>query len=390
MQLKIESNFTIPQSPEKTLNKYNWVDIGRSVAILLVITVHTGELFTPGTYLTKLTGLGDLGVQLFFILSAFTLFNSFSKRYDLDKENRNKFFFIRRLARIAPLYTVSAVFYTVVEIITKGFYSVKYWKVLVSILYLNGIILLAINYIPPGGWSIGTEMLFYLFIPILFVNVNTLKKSVLLVLFTLVLSNVINLADKYLIDHYTHLKYEDIRAWQLYFWLPNQFPVFAFGIFIYNLFNSLKLNKPVQRLCLILSVVFFFLLSQFPYSLQYPVYFFQREYVYSIVFCLFLIGIKDLSFNTAISKLFIKIGRYSFSMYLTHFFLLNVIKYIFHDVFRLNFDNIYFIPFYLAVVIVTILFSSAIHNFEMIGIKIGNGFIEKIKARGLIRSSVQV
>ncbi|TSJ38599.1 acyltransferase family protein [Mucilaginibacter corticis] len=58
------------------IKKYDWVDALRGYAILMVMMVHTGQLFAGSSFhLTGLTYLGDLGVPLFFITSCFTLFN---------------------------------------------------------------------------------------------------------------------------------------------------------------------------------------------------------------------------------------------------------------------------------------------------------------------------
>src|SRR4030088_3596129 len=93
------------------IKKYNWIDFGRGIAILLVIMVHTGQSFASSNLLRSFTESGMMGVQLFFILSAITLFNSYNNRYEKDGTDRNKYFFIRRFFRIAPLYYFFAVFY---------------------------------------------------------------------------------------------------------------------------------------------------------------------------------------------------------------------------------------------------------------------------------------
>ena len=75
------------------MKKYNWIDLGRGIAILLVIIIHTSQRFENTGLLKKISTIGDMGVTLFFILSAITLFNSFERRYLNDGINRNKFFY---------------------------------------------------------------------------------------------------------------------------------------------------------------------------------------------------------------------------------------------------------------------------------------------------------
>ena len=111
---------------DNTLKKFDWIDFGRGIAVLLVIMIHSAQAFQTSGELKKITHTGDIGVQLFFILSGLTLFSSYSNRYNIDGCYRNKFFFIRRLFRIAPLYTLAAVFYTLFEILQNGWHSVEY------------------------------------------------------------------------------------------------------------------------------------------------------------------------------------------------------------------------------------------------------------------------
>src|SRR6266404_5384390 len=74
-----------------------YVDGLRGVAILMVITYHLAQ--QSGAFkvhaLGALVGAGDRGVQLFFILSAFTLFTSSQKRFQTDRLPRLSFY-IRR------------------------------------------------------------------------------------------------------------------------------------------------------------------------------------------------------------------------------------------------------------------------------------------------------
>lgn len=340
--------------------------------------VHTGQHFADSDFLKNLTVKGANGVQLFFILSAFTLFNSYEKRFDSDGESRNIFFFIRRVFRIAPLYTISAIFYTLVEVCINGFHSVAYWKVIVNIIYLNGIILPAINYIPPGGWSIGTEMLFYLLIPTLFKLIKTFKGAFYFLLITILLSNIINFADKFLIEKFTNHDYNSLRSWSLYFWLPNQLPVFAFGIFLYKGFTRFGEWNKLSSFFLVLSILLFFILSQFKFSLEYPYYFFQEEYAFSIIFCLFILGIKNFKFEGIFSKLLLKIGQYSFSMYLSHFIVINIFVYYFKSL-NLNTGDFYYSIIYILIVSVTFLISSFLFRFEKIGIRYGNNLIKRFQ-----------
>ena len=90
--------------------RIQWIDSCRGIAILFVIIVHVGQLFS-NTSINYISSFAKNGVQMFFIISGYTIF------YSLEK-NRNKSyksFFIRRFFRIAPLYYLSAVYYSLMS-----------------------------------------------------------------------------------------------------------------------------------------------------------------------------------------------------------------------------------------------------------------------------------
>ncbi|MBW4476371.1 MAG: acyltransferase family protein [Tolypothrix brevis GSE-NOS-MK-07-07A] len=102
--------------------RFEFIDALRGIAALGVLLVHTtqhcGSLHAliPG-----ITSFGLRGVQLFYILSALTLFLSFEERYKKDKYPLISFF-IRRFFRIAPLFYVVIL----INFMIKG-YSARYW-----------------------------------------------------------------------------------------------------------------------------------------------------------------------------------------------------------------------------------------------------------------------
>ncbi|WP_433834639.1 acyltransferase family protein [Flavobacterium anhuiense] len=365
-------------SSTENLKRYNWVDFGRGIAVLLVIMIHTSHSFSNSDFLKNFTNAGAMGVQLFFILSAFTLFNSFKQRYEKDGEKRIKLFFLRRFFRIAPLYYFFALFYTLVEIALKGIHTIEYWKILMCVMFLNGIFVPVINYIPPGGWSIGTEVLFYCLVPFLFKKIKTTKHAVYLLLFSILLSNIIN----YIVQAIVYLlKISDndlSKRLYTYQWLPNQLPVFCCGILLFYIFNSVHFSKEIRKIFLTLSICIFILLSQIHLSLNYLYYTFQSPYLYSIAFCFFIIGIKNYEFNNGLSNLFCLIGKYSFSMYLLHFFILRIFSIAFSYTGFERQSDLTFLLSYIFVTAITFFFSSILYKYEIKGIAFGNLQIKKI------------
>jgi peptidoglycan/LPS O-acetylase OafA/YrhL len=181
-----------------------------------------------------------------------------------------------------------------------------------------------------------------------------------------------------LITHYTTRDWTVVRNWYLYFWLPNQFPVFCFGIVLFFFLKKFDPRPAVKRTCLVLSIVLFVLCSQIKYTLVYPRYFFQQEYVFSIIFFLFIIGIKGLHFRNMAGKVLLKIGQYSFCMYLFHWFFRNAFADLFFRYLGFKMDNGYLLLFYAIVVLVSFGGAALLYPFERKGIEWGNDLIRRI------------
>ena len=61
-------------------NKYEYIDAVRGYATLMVIAVHLSQRLDMSSFLGLLAEYGQMGVQLFFIASAYTLSLSYERR----------------------------------------------------------------------------------------------------------------------------------------------------------------------------------------------------------------------------------------------------------------------------------------------------------------------
>ncbi len=156
------------------------IDSLRGVAILLVILVHCAQGYgLVGNAFDALARYGQMGVQLFFVLSAYTLCLSADKR---GKEAHPLLKYgLRRFFRIAPMYYVGIALYAAVASVgwfaanphTPTAESYSLGNVLANVSFLHGFYAPANNSIVPGGWSIGTEVAFYAVFPFLFAFAKT-------------------------------------------------------------------------------------------------------------------------------------------------------------------------------------------------------------------------
>jgi peptidoglycan/LPS O-acetylase OafA/YrhL len=362
--------------------KYDWVDAGRGIAVTLVIIVHSG-IFLRGNSaaLQGWTMLGNVGVQLFFILSAFTLFNSYRKRLNVDGDETNKFFFIRRFFRITPLYYAAGLFYVIVEIINSGVSGTSFFNVIVSFLYLNTVYPPAVNYIPPGGWSVGIEMLFYLTIPFMFRYLSNFSKTAVFLISALIISFVINFSISYYISHYTGSDFTQLRNSYFYYWLPNQFPVFIFGILLFHIIREKKFLKINPQLIVCAAGLIFILFRKFDFRFTFPRYFISREYFYSFIFLVFLLGFYRVNQHSLISRFFKALGKVSFSMYLVHFIVIEITdKLILGRL--LNFNNDFnFLLCFPLVLSITFGISKFTYKLERKGIAWGDKIIQRMEVK---------
>jgi peptidoglycan/LPS O-acetylase OafA/YrhL len=154
------------------LHKLKFVDALRGYAILGVVLVHTAQFGKPlaSTTLNLLFEKGAMGVQLFFIASAFTLFRSFDSRVAKEKFAVINFF-IRRFFRIAPLFYIAIVYFLFQNsisnrnVFTPGL--ANWVDIFCNFIFVNGFTPYGIQSIVPGGWSITVEVVFYAMLPFL-------------------------------------------------------------------------------------------------------------------------------------------------------------------------------------------------------------------------------
>jgi len=226
----------LPPASRESPAKLGYIDAVRGWAILLVITAHAGGRFPEMPYpVKKLTNFGWHGVQLFFIASAVTLMLSWSRRTEaLPAATRH--FFIRRFLRIAPMYYFGALLYFLVDGI-PGEFSLA--QLLRSLLFVNA---WHPEWLPttkawsvvPGGWSISVEFMFYVLFPLLASLLTNARRAALFLAATLPLATLANgAAAGWLRDYEVQAAHNF-----LYFWFPNQLPVFAAGILLFQLLRK--------------------------------------------------------------------------------------------------------------------------------------------------------
>lgn len=285
------------------LKNYEFIDAGRGYAIFGVVIVHSsqkiGGLAIP---IKTIASIGQMGVQLFFVLSALTLCLSWSsKGGGLQK------FFIRRFFRIAPLYYVGIILYGFLSIIfDKGVNNYSLSNILSNVCFVHGFVPAANNCVVPGGWSIGTEMAFYALFPFLFRWLFANERY-----FEVKWGGLIFLSFGFV------MIVSAFFGWPgnfTFYNLGSQLPVFLIGILLWDLkfkndvISRLSNNKlfVVSAFLFLGSCYFFVYLRSWPFQL-----------FFGIAFLFFIELISRFSFLRP--QFICVLGQRSYSIYLFHF-----------------------------------------------------------------------
>ncbi len=290
--------------------KYEYIDSLRGVAILLVLAIHVGQhgesLMEIAPLFDKFRFAGHYGVQLFFLLSAYTLMLSNQSRQGESFITRN--FFIRRAFRIIPMYYFALIYYTIDSIFFAPYFSIQenmneviFSDVMKNICFLNNFYP-TMPYYVPGGWSIVAEISFYLLLPFICRYIVDINKAIILFITSLGISCVFSIL--FFNFHPNSLI--------LYFSFPNQFFVFVMGILVFYLMNWRKnsLNK-------FLFVILLLVISLY-------IYFIPDKVIIdclraSFILFLFILIISKKQYKIIVNSFFSFVGKISYSMYLIHF-----------------------------------------------------------------------
>lgn len=171
-------NFDEPQikSSQQRPVYFPNLDGFRSIAFLMVFFAHCYTLFNFGSgtgvtnVLQKLFGLGNVGVNFFFVLSGFLIsYLILSENEQFGKKNI-KAFYLRRILRIWPVYFAVVGIAVLLSFINKPFYDLhnaSFWMIGTFFtnfnLAIRGLSSLPLTVL----WSVAVEEQFYLLLPIL-------------------------------------------------------------------------------------------------------------------------------------------------------------------------------------------------------------------------------
>lgn len=259
--------------------------IFKTISCLGVVLVHYGQVASLDGIPRTITDFGLYGVYMFFIISGFLSYLSYSHSRSCKQ------YYLKRIFRILPLYYTIIIYNIILyEFILKGQFELpadsSHLGWLRYFLLLNQILPSSDNFWInlSATWTISHFMLFYLFTPIFFKYINTFYKSIVLLSCCFIFN----------------------FTWHMNILLPlTSFYFFAMGIAIYLGFKEHK-----ENLLIAFSSLSIILLLLFQFDLTY---------IYSNLFLLLIIASRNFHVKSKVfTKIILLLDEYSFTIYLVH------------------------------------------------------------------------
>ncbi|MGX5827355.1 acyltransferase family protein [Mesorhizobium sp. 43Arga] len=315
-QTTIQAETTIQAAapPER----FPYLSALRGLAALWVIAVHVAHMPTPRMKLPAwfevYVASGVWGVQLFFVVSTFSL--CLMQPSHAGERRPLLGFALRRFFRIAPLFylLIGVTLLSLIQPVTNIFnfnpagFSINARTILSNVTFTFNLV--------PGyghqtslvlaGWTIGTEMMFYLIFPFVYAHAKSVWLATTAMLISLVVAKLFSMT--------VALFTADPASYQKYS-IFHHLPVFMFGFVAFWALPLLK-DRPNSRqigAALLASVpVQFYAVS------GGTVPFIEPAHWLGVMFACLLVGLALCPIRILVNKATVWIGDISYSVYLVH------------------------------------------------------------------------
>ena len=298
------------------------IQILRAIAALMVAYFHS----TDRGGVNLLPHTGAFGVDIFFVISGFVIA---SMGYQ-----DSKYFFIKRVFRILPLYIIATSIMIVICIIFPEKINrtvVNLPAFIKSILFIPYKMESNVSILQQGwtlnvpilqqGWSLNFEMFFYLIMAICIATVK--NKKYLGIVCALTLSSI-----------FTILNVINSDLFALKYYQKSLFPEFIYGIILFYIYTFLK-GKNKEYLLIkndIMNMIIFGIIGFVSFMYLVGDNFYKWSIMYSrnifwgipSLFLVFaFLNIERQIKNNCIINFFIKMGDASYVLYLFHTFIIS-------------------------------------------------------------------
>jgi len=282
----------------------NDIQILRGVAVLLVVLFHLD---------LKFFNSGFLGVDVFFVISGFLM----AILYDPSDKKK---FFTRRIKRLLPAY-FATIFFTllaallVVEL--SEFNQILEQSIFASLFTSNVGFWMQNSYFSKSDfnpllhlWSLGVEIQFYLFVPLLY----WFYKKVRPLFYITILVSIIGCLALVTVSPKTAFFMMPFRLWE-----------FLLGFYVAKTFSengNIKFGK--YNFIGLISLIIVFLIPIIPVDGEKLSIIYGHPGLIAVAISLFtslilIFGLPNYIISSVFGKIFVLLGKYSYSIYLVHF-----------------------------------------------------------------------
>lgn len=192
----------------------------RAIAATMVVMIHTGAFADFGAIGNAITYAGKYGVDIFFVISGFTIAKTFTEANDYRS------YLTRRMMRILPLYwlviSIAMIFY-----LTGAFSMPSAMQDIKSLSYLYNYVLhlsmlsyldyRVANSVLSVEWTIPIEVFWYVCLPPLIYFGKTIPRAIGIMLIMLIITAVLTYVSKQVFGTSQPIKWSPIAHGHLFF-----------------------------------------------------------------------------------------------------------------------------------------------------------------------------
>jgi exopolysaccharide production protein ExoZ len=298
--------------------------------------------------------VGIFGVSIFYILSGLTLHHVYNKRMKTSGEEI-LFFFKKRVFRIFPLLWLATIF-SILLLLQKP----DWLDLFLNLTGLFGFFKWD-SYFAVGAWSIGNELVFYVFFPIFLILSRFYKFYFKVLVATLFIISL------YFAFFKLDVNFKLADQWKDYVNPFNQVFLFLGGFLIYKHFSEKERNNSLYILLLILGVILF-IFYPVPGNSINLVTGFNKFFFMAICFSICISFYKiNMDMPDIIHRPLSLLGAASYSVYLLHPIVISIVGNICK---KSGISGIYIIA---VSVLLTLIISYFVYEyFEKYFVRIGN------------------
>lgn len=292
-------------------NKYESIQFLRAIAALLILIVHLKFVIVSKDIPFIDTGVGSIGVDIFFVISGFVMTLTFS-RNAIDWKN----FLLKRMIRVVPFYWLMSIYFlkfnhsfnTIFN--TFAFFPIFDQKVYNGPLH-------------PYGWSLSFELYFYICFAIAIAFFKKKAPVLLMIAFiSFIIINICFINTNWYFPHFLGC------------------PLileFCAGMLIYKFYE--KFNKITFYVAIVLAIIMLFpvfkteVLGGHIITLMSNQNGLKRTFIWgTCATCIVIIMLSaEKLFRIKFSNVFLNLGDASYSLYLIQFYALVVVNHFFKN-----------------------------------------------------------